>query len=380
MGETLAYACLLYSFGALILVVGQGTGWSKPQIALGLTLALLTAAAVSPLSGRLIDRGYGAELLTGGAVLGGLALLGLSRAQSLWQWYLGWALVGPAMAASFYDTCFAFLTRRLGPAVARPAIIRVTLVAGFASSLAFPLGAFLAAHWGWRSAFAGFGLIDLVLAAPVMAWAGRRLRRLERAGQARRVDAPGRLREAMRQPRFWLLAGIFACGWGNHTMLVTFFIPLFSGLGATAALAVAAASTVGPFQVVGRLVLMGLGPRAAALGSTRVSYAMMVGAGLILFAAGAAPMLIFAFAMMQGAAIGLMSILRPLLTAEQMGVEGFGAISGALSTAPLLANAAAPLLGAALFGLGGPFALILGSLVVGALGLGFTLALPRRPA
>lgn len=378
---TLGYAALLYSFGALIVPVTGDTGWGKAHVAFGLTLALLVAAAISPLSGRLVDRGLGVELMVGGAGLGGAALLVIASAGSLTHWYLGWALVGPAMAASLYDTCFSFLARRLGAAAARPAIVRVTLVAGLASTLAFPLGAALAQEFGWRGAFRGFALLELALAAPAMAWAGARLRRRERAaGGPRPPDPPGLLRAALRTRRFWLMAGAFATAWLNHTMLVTFFIPLFTGLGTGPAVAVAAASTVGPFQVMGRLVLMALGQRAPPLLSTRITFALMCLAALVLAAAGLALPLVFAFAALQGAAIGMMSILRPVLTLDQIGLGGFGAVSGALSIAPLLATAAAPLLGAALLGGGGPQALILGALAISGVGLVLTLLLRPRPA
>ena len=153
---------------------------------------------------------------------------------------------------------------------------------------------------------------------------------------------------------FWLLTAAFATSWLYLTMLVTLFIPLFTGLGASPAMAVAAASTVGPFQVCGRIVLMLIGTRVPALPSTRFAFAMMVTAGLLLLAAGAEVRLIFGFAILQGASVGIMSILRPVLTAEVMGAEGFGAISGAMSIAPLLGTALAPILGAALYTAGGP--------------------------
>jgi hypothetical protein len=208
-----------------------------------------------------------------------------------------------------------------------------------------------------------------------MAYAGVRLRRRDPAAAERRAEPPGRLRAALRRPAFWLLTGAFGAAWMNHSILVTYFIPLFTGLGAGPAMAVAAASTVGPFQVIGRLILMLLGARAPALLASRTAFGLMAAASLILLAAGAELRLIFVFAVLEGAAIGILSILRPVLTAEVMGAEGFGAISGAISIGPLLATAAAPLLGAGLIGLGGPMALVAGSLGIAGVGLGLVLIL-----
>jgi hypothetical protein len=63
--------------------------------------------------------------------------------------------------------------------------------------------------------------------------------------------------------------------------------------------------------------------------------------------------LFVAYAVGQGASIGIQSILRPLLVAEALGQENFGAVSGALAMAPLTASAAAPVLGALLISAGG---------------------------
>ncbi|MGB3251306.1 MAG: hypothetical protein WBB13_19295, partial [Tabrizicola sp.] len=110
-----------------------------------------------------------------------------------------------------------------------------------------------------------------------------------------------------------------------------------------------------------------------------LSMSGVVLAGGLLLLAGIAPVLIFAFALAQGAGAGLMSILRPVLIAEVLGRTGFGMISGAVAVAPILASAAAPSVGAGLLALGGPglvYAVCLGLAVLG-LGL-MALLLSRR--
>lgn len=365
VGETICWASMFYIYGALLVWIEADTGWDRASLAIGLTLALLVSGLVVGRAGRLVDRGLGAELLTGGAALGGFALLGLSQVQSLMQWYVIWALIGLAMSASFYDMCFAFLTRRLG-AGARGAIIRVALAAGLASTLAFPLGAVLAQNFGWRGAVLAFAGLQLFVTVPLFFFAGRRLRRTDRAPAlaAGKSASKAALGQLMRQPRFWLLALTFGLASMNHFMLATYFIPLFTGLGAAKATAVLAASVVGPFQVIGRLVLMMNGARISALFSTRVALVGLIISSVGLMAAGLAPMLVFVFAAVQGASIGMMSILRPVLIAEIMGLEQFGAVSGGIAIVPLFATALAPLLGALMLGLGGAMALLTASLTL----------------
>ena len=103
---------------------------------------------------------------------------------------------------------------------------------------------------------------------------------------------------------------------------------------------------------------------------------MAVGVGA-LWLAGAAAQLVLVFALAQGAAIGVMTILRPVLIAQVMGQAGYGAIAGSIQVMPLMAGAAAPLVGGVLFGVGGAAALIWASAALITLGFAGTAVLRR---
>ena len=374
LGQTFGFASLFYIYGALLVWVVDDTGWDRSSLAIGLTLALIVSALTVSFSGRMVDRGLGAELLVGGAAFGGFGLLALSRVQTIVGWHICWALIGLAMSACLYDTCFAFLTRRLGTD-ARAAIIRVSLVAGLASTMAFPLGAVLAQNFGWRGAVVAFGSIQLFATVPLHFFAGRRLRRKERRSSKADQSDDGALGRAIRTRSFWLLAGAFGLAMMNHSMLVTYFISVFTSLGIAQAGAVAAASLVGPFQVIGRLALMLQGKRIGSLASTRGALIGMATASMLLMLAGIALPLIFVFSAVQGASIGMISILRPVLIAEVLGRSGFGAISGAIASVPIFATAAAPLVGAILLESGGTMVFLIASFLMASVALSFALIL-----
>ena len=353
VGQTLGYAALLYLFGAILLAVEADTGWPRATLALGPTVSLLVAAACAPVMGRLVDAGQAARLLPGGAALGALAVAALAFATTPTMWVVTWGVIGLAYAASLYDVCFAFLTRRLGPG-ARAAITRVTLVAGFASTLAFPAGAGLAEAFGWRVAALVFAGVQIGVTVPINLYATARLRRLERAGATGpRTAETGALRAAMRRPAFWALAAVLGLASLNHGMLVTYALPLMADRGATDAMAVLAASCVGPAQVAGRVILMLSEGR---VGLNRAACAMMAGfvaGAALLLLAGVAWWLIFAYAVAQGMAIGMMSILKPVIIAEVLGRRGFGTIAGTVAVATALGTAAAPVTGALVQKIGG---------------------------
>lgn len=377
LGQTLTYAGVYYAFPALLPDLQRATGWTVGQLALGPTVGFLVMAALTPFTGRWVDRGWGGEMLSYAPVLASLGVAALAFAPNPVQWWAIWALIGVAQACCLYESCFAFLTRRLG-GEARGAITKVTLVAGFAGTLAFPLGDVLAKLMGGQMAFLAFAALGLFGAAPVNAYAVRHLRRIERVGAPLPEPAPGALAQAVRRPAFWALAAVFGMLYLNHGILLTYVLMLFKDRGAGAAMAVLAASSIGPSQVLGRLVLLALGARVGNGRAMLWSVAGVVLASVALLAAGFAPLLIFLFAALQGAGAGLLSILRPMLIADILGRRGFGTISGAVAVAPILASAAAPALGAGLLHLGGAGAIYATCLGLGLGGLAICLALLRR--
>ncbi|KAJ56729.1 hypothetical protein ACMU_07260 [Actibacterium mucosum KCTC 23349] len=375
VGQTMAYGSFYYVFAALLVTLEAETGWTKGQLALGPTLSILLAAALAPVSGRLVDRGRGGDLLSYLPFVGALGLAVLALAQSHAHWIIGWLILGVVQGGALYETCFAFLTRRLGEQ-ARAAIIRVTLVAGFASALSYPAGAVLGEALGWRGALWSFAVAVLVVMAPVNIWGVIRLRRNALAGQTSTETPPGTLARAMRRPAFWLIAGCFGLMWMNHSLIVTYVMVLFQSTGAPVAMAVLAASCIGPSQVAGRVVLMLGQHRVTSLGVTRLTGLGSVLAMATLLVAGVEPLLIFVFAGLQGASVGLVSVMRPVVTAELLGREGFGAISGVLSIMPTAGMALAPVIGAGLYALGAEAAILWFALIVA--GVAFVLTLMLR--
>lgn len=377
LGQTLTYAALYYGFPALLPQLMAETGWTKAELAAGPTLAFLITAALTPFTGRLVDRGLGGEMLVAMPVLGAVAFAALGLVGSHFGWLALWAVVGVAQAGAFYETCFAFLTRRLGLG-ARKAITHVTLVAGFAGTLAFPLGAALGAHLGGRGALVALAAMVVGGAVPANAVGVALMRRQARAaGLQAPAPVPGALQRALRRPAFWAIAAAFGAVYLNHAILITYALVLFGDLGAAQGLAVLAAATIGPAQVAGRVVLLATEARVGTGRAVIWAFGGMVLAAGLLFLAGLAPWMIFAFAVAQGAGIGVTSILRPVLVAEVLGRAGFGVISGAVAVAPILAAAAGPSVGAALLGWGGTDAVLAVCLGLALMGLGIAAGLLR---
>ena len=373
----LGYACFFYIFAAMVVSWHEALGWEKATLALGPTLAILISAALAPFVGRAVDRGQGPRLMAGGALVGALALAVLAGASRQWVYLLAWAGLGVAQASCLYEVCFALLIRRFGLA-ARAAITQVTLVAGLASTLAFPAAAALTQALGWQGtvwvAVAVAGLVVL----PLHLVGARTLARGPADGRlGAPVSAAGRT--VLRDGNFWRLAALFSLLNLNHWMLISFMLPVFAAQGLGAGLAVAAAACVGPAQVLGRMALMRSEGRLGTAFATRLTLGAIVTASLLLALAGMAPLLAFGFAAVQGAAMGVMTILRPVLVADGLGSRSYGATAGMMSIPTLLSSAAAPLLGAVLLAAGGTGLLIGAALALAIMALGLALWTgPRR--
>ena len=83
IAQTMIWAATFYLFPALLLRWEHDFSWSKPELTGAISMAIFIAALVSPLSGRIIDRGYGHYMLSGCVVASGLLLLLLSRVTQL---------------------------------------------------------------------------------------------------------------------------------------------------------------------------------------------------------------------------------------------------------------------------------------------------------
>jgi len=70
------------------------------------------------------------------------------------------------MGMGLYDAAFATLTRLYGTAARKP-ITGITLIAGFASTIGWPISAYLDAHFGWRTACLVWAAVHLLLALPL---------------------------------------------------------------------------------------------------------------------------------------------------------------------------------------------------------------------
>lgn len=375
LAQTLVWAGGFYVFPALLATWHAELGWSKATLSGAFTAALLVAAAASPLAGRLVDRGHGRALMALSATGVGLGLLLLSRVTTPWAFAVVWALIGLALAGALYDACFSFVTHRF-PHDARRVITRITLVAGFAGTVSFPTAAWTASAFGWRGSLVVFALLILAVAVPLVWSVGAET---ARPSSTRRRAAAAGAKRTLTRPAFWGLTLAFALMALVQGMIITHLLPILADRGVAAGAAVLAASCIGPMQVVGRLAMMAVERHVAIAGIALAMLAVVLAGLVALWLAPSAPALVAVFVLLHGAGYGVYSIVRPVLTAEVLGRDGFGVVHGTMATAAIVATAAAPSLAAVIQEMGGYDVVIVAAIAAILTGLAALVA-ALRPA
>lgn len=349
ISQAVVWAGLYYVFPALLSTWKTQLGWSPAELAGAFSLALIVQALAAPAAGRLVDAGHGRALLASSAVGGALGLVLLAQVESLWQFYAVWAWLGLVMAGGLYDACFAYVTHTFA-GDARRIITRITLFAGFAGTVSFPTAYVVTQYAGWRASLFVFAALILLVALPLILSLPRPA---ANARASLRVEQRQAERAALRQPAFWWLGLLFAAIALNHGMLVTHLLPLLTSRGLGLETAVLAASCLGPMQVAGRLALVAVERRYAMDRVVLGTLAALFLASVALLVAPWAPAIATLFVLLQGAGIGVLSIARPVLIADRLGRDGFGAINGRIASAFIAATAAAPTVAALSWSVGG---------------------------
>jgi hypothetical protein len=302
--------------------------------------ALLVTGACAPRVGRWIDRHGGRGALIASIVVMAAGLAMLAAAPDLAVWYLGWTVIGVGMAMGLYDAAFATTGGLLGKEAA-PTITGITLVAGFASTVFWTLGAALIGHLGWRGLLAVYVGLMLLVNLPMVAL-------LVPPAPPRQRDAAAEVEAAAPVSRLAVgcLAGYFTLRWFITSAIAVNVLTLLRGVGLTLPEAVAVAALIGPGQVAGRVLEWTIGRRMGLLLRARLGGLLLPMGAAVLPLGGAAAAT--GFALLYGMSNGILTINRGTLPLALFGARGYATMLGWLAVPVLLAQATAPTLTAPL--------------------------------
>ena len=359
VAQLVGWGSVFYAFSMLMAPVEAELGATRAEVSVALSLALLAEGLAAYPVGRWIDAGHERQVMTGGSLLAGAALLSLSVTHTLAGYCAAWVVLGLSMAATLYTPAFAVLTRRY-PDNFRRQIITLTFLGGLASTVFIPLMAWLLNTVGWRHTLwvlAGCQwLVCLPVHAamlrhappaahgnePVMAHTRPHLERT----QATKASSQPAYRHALRHPAF-ALVGVFQVLMMAVTVAIAaHLVSLLQESGMSAAWAVALPAAMGVVQVLGRSLLFFFEHRASVHTLNRwIPTLMPMGLGALLMSLAwfnGNPLVALVFVALYGLGNGMLTIVKGTAVAQYVSQPHAASLNGALGVPTAISRASAP--------------------------------------
>ena len=358
LANFLASGVTFGAFGNFVGPLSEAFSVPRSTIGLGASFTVLALGVAAPFVGGWLDRGRARQMMAWGAIVTGLGLILLSRADSLGQAslaFIGLVCLGAAFFGSVPSMALAtnWYARRRGLALG------FTVGGGTLASYVAPASAqALIDAFGWRTAVATFGVWTLLVAVPLFAFFV--IGRPEEVGQRPDGDAPAAgsaplergqvallagVRETgdlARDPRLWLLAIGFGLVMTSPVVLMGLLIEFGRDLGFSAQESSVFFAAMVPFSLLGKIVVGGL----ADVAPLKPSIVMIVLVNMLVWAAfyfePSYPLFI-ATGAIYGIGIGGAAPVHGVATARCFGRANFGRANGlgAMAAIPLLAGASA---------------------------------------
>jgi len=332
--QTLAWASSYYLPAILADPIAHDLGVSSNWIFAAFSASLVISAVLGPRVGRQIDLVGGRSVLSISnlTLAAGLALLGVTH--SIPVLIAAWLLLGIGMGYGLYDAAFGALGRIYGEA-ARGAITGITLIAGFASTVGWPLTALGLERIGWRDTCFAWAAAHLLIGLPT------NLLMLPAVKDGSAAAENSTKPHIPIDRTMILLAFTFAAAWTVTGAMAAHFPRILEAAGATPLQAVAAGALIGPAQVIARIFEASFLSRYHPLVSTKLAcLTHPLGAIIVAVAGGGAASV---FAIFHGAGNGILTIARGTLPLAIYGPQNYAYRLGLIGAPARMAQAAAPL-------------------------------------
>ena len=320
-------------------------GWSRAVVTSGNALGkLLVGPLFGFVAGWLIDRYGPRRLMASGALLAGVALVGLSFADSLGQFYLFYAFNALGYVCGGPLPCQVLIARRFDKNRGKAMGIAY-LGIGTGGALVPLIAARLEHALGWHQALCALGVLVVLVACPLPLLLKER-RPAPAGEQAVQTMVP--VRDILKNHNFYLLALGSMCsigavgGVGQHLKLYLRDLD-FSQAGAAQVMSLVLMSSL-----AGR-VLMGWLADCINRKHVMLLIYLIVASAIPLLLVPDFPGRIYLFAAVFGVGLGGDYMIIPLMAGDLFGVRTLGRIMGIILVADGVAESCFPMLVGALY-------------------------------
>ncbi len=379
--QTVGYGVLSYSFAVFLTPLAAELRTSTTVVTGAATVAVLITAAAAVPAGRWLDHHGGRGLMTAGSILGTVGVLGWSQVHTVAHLYAVFVLIGLAAAMTLYEPAFAVLVGLFDERRRPNALLAVTLVAGFASTIFLPLAGALETRLGWRDAVLALAAVHAVVTIPLHALALPPA--APRAASHRRADRADVIRQALRDRAFWLLTLAFVAHGAALSIVAVHLVAYLVTLGHSPTLAASTAGLLGVMSVTGRILTTGLWRRHPTAAVAAAVFGVQAAAAAALPLFGPSAIGAVTCVLLFGLGFGVGTLSRPALLAERYATSAYASLAGALAVPTTLAKAGAPLAAATTFTATGTYTPVMAAVTaccaLAALALTLVNRLRRRP-
>jgi MFS family permease len=339
IAQTIAWGSTYYLPAILAIPIATDLGITPALFFGGFSVALMITGVLGPFVGRYVDRVGGRRVLVLSNVVIAAGLLGLSQTSGPCTLFAAWVFLGIGMSMGLYEAAFATFTQAYGTD-ARAPITGLTLIGGLASTISWPLSAYVEYQFDWRTVCLMWVGLHILLAMPLNALFAP-VRCTVKSSDFRVRSNFGTSRPVA--PRvFWLLAFVFSITWFIAAGLAAHLPELLKQAGSTTIVAVAMAALVGPAQVAGRLLEFSLMKTVHPLQSAKVAATTHpIGAVAILVLGVPAAAV---FTVLHGFGNGILTVAKGTLPLALFGASNYGYRQGLLAMPVRVAQAASPLI------------------------------------
>jgi predicted MFS family arabinose efflux permease len=340
--QTVGYGTLYYAFAVFLTPLAADLHTTATAVTGAFTVSILVSAVLAIPVGRWLDHHGGQALMTAGSVLGALMLAAWSQVHTLGQLYAVQIGIGIASATVLYEAAFAVVIAWHTPPRRPGALLAVTIVAGFASTIFLPLSGWLTDQYGWRTALLTLAVIQGVT-VPLHALVLRTAPRSATHPEGRDGQSPVRLRAVLADRGFWLLAVSFTANTAAITAVTVHLVAALTSWGHPAPFAATVAGLFGVLSVTGRLTTTGLQRRWHTIPIVATLFAVQGIAAALLPILGRSTVGAVSSIVLFGLGFGVATIAKPVLLAERYDTRRYATIAGTLVVPITIAKATAPL-------------------------------------
>ncbi len=341
--QIIGYGTLYYSFSVLAPSIAGGFQATTEWVYGILSIALLTGGLLAPWLGKLIDRLGAAQIMTVGSAFAALALILCATSPNSLAFIVTLTIVEIAANLVQYGAAFALLVQ-INPLVAQRSIVYLTLIAGFASTIFWPLTSLLLQWLTWQQIYLVFAGLHLAICLPLhySLTHTSKITHNQRKNDGKAIPSvDGALPQASRRKGFTVLLAAFSLQALISSAILVHMIPLLSILGLTKSAAFIGA-VFGPSQVASRLINMMAGKTLSPVNLAIIAASFIALSVMILMIGAPYIPAAILFACLFGFGNGLFSIISGSLPLYLFGSAGYGAMQGKLMSARLVLSAIAP--------------------------------------